>query len=125
MGDQLTFELAKKLKDVGFPQIWPKPDFLEIKDAMEVDKIYSKYPQEFDPYRPSLSELIEACGDGLHSLRKGSWMGNGVWVASKDQWNKEENVSIPMHPFVGSGSTPEEAVANLWLELNKKDGPTS
>jgi hypothetical protein len=67
---------------------------------------------------PSLSELVEACpkiiknhnGDlFLFSL---DWGSN--WQAGYS-WYDEE---YEQH---GLGSTPEEAVANLWLALNKKN----
>jgi len=62
---------------------------------------------------PTLSELIEACGGKFHYLSDSSCFKNleGItqkWVAhSKD------------HSRMGLGSTPEEAVAKLWLELDK------
>lgn len=59
---------------------------------------------------PSLSELIEACGDkikGLQTSIKGDIYG---WIA----WTKDVKLK-------GFGELPEEAVANLWLELNKNE----
>ena len=59
---------------------------------------------------PSLSELIEACGEGFEEL-----------VRFKDKnaigakWGAFTNPKI-----VSRGNTPEEAVARLWLGLNKK-----
>lgn len=52
---------------------------------------------------PTLSELIEACGDKFNTLERirTSWTAQG---------GGEE----------GYGGTPEEAVSNLWLALNKK-----
>lgn len=52
-----------------------------------------------------LSELIEACGGSFEYLKR--YKADGVWEAGG--LNGE-----------GEGSTPEIAVSNLWLSLNKK-----
>ena len=54
---------------------------------------------------PNLSELIKACGDDFISLEKKLPLG-GLWIAASEYWK-------------GDGSTPEEAVANLYLALQK------
>lgn len=91
----MNYELAKKLKDAGFPQ---------------------KYEEKNDngalPYTPTLSELIEACGyefGGLIQYHKEHK--TDYWEAYSYQGMESKTVR---------GDTPEEAVANLWLELNKK-----
>lgn len=90
----MTYELAKKLKDAGFP------GFIKgLTGKVEVWDIVSS--------KPSLSELIEACGDGFSSLSKVE-LGK-IYLASSDI-----NGSF-------NGPTPEEAVAKLWLKLNKHD----
>lgn len=65
---------------------------------------------------PILSELIEACGDkfinvGINPFpRPEKFMASGsIKEGKNDIFGKNE-----------FGQTPEEAVANLWLELNKK-----
>ena len=98
----MDYELAKKLKDAGFQQTWPKPDFVELHDAIKIQEIMDKY--EKDVYIPTLSELIEACGNRFDFLANNK---NGTWQASGGNINDQ------------TGQTPEEAVANLWLELNK------
>ncbi len=96
----MNYELAKKLKDAGFPQTdlskkkyIPNPDF-------------GGKPVE-GAYIPTLSELIEACmeKDFFHSL---TYLGEGEWEA--------EHGGIEP---VGIGNTPEEAVTNLWLKLHE------
>ena len=88
----ITYELAKKLKNAGFPQ--------------NIDYGNSFYEEGEEVASPSLSELIEVCGNKFSNLERGT---NGYW---KVQNNNE--------PFIRCiNSTPEEAVANLWLELNK------
>ena len=59
---------------------------------------------------PTLSELIEACGEGFYGLEK-TTDGTNMWEAQ----------TIKITPLVYLGKTPEEAVAKLWLELNKED----
>jgi hypothetical protein len=60
-----------------------------------------------DGVYPTLSELIEA----THG-----WVGeiNGEYIAGKDFINYTELTAY-------RGSTPEEAVAQLWLALNSKE----
>lgn len=92
----IPYELAKKLKDAGFPQ--------EMKDGSMLDDGLNN--EGYGPetaYDPTLSELIEACGESFVML---GHRGSG-WFS--------ESISN-----IGNGTTPEEAVANLWLELNKK-----
>lgn len=89
----MNYELAKKLKEAGFPKQLTKGLY---------------FPN--DVYLPTLSELIEACGEGFHNLEKFKikWMANGC------KYPDENNT------YLVEGSTPEEAVANLWLVLNKE-----
>jgi len=58
---------------------------------------------------PTLSELIEACGEGFAQIKKCDkyWR---CYVA--DETGEAE--------FYRDGTTPKEAVANLWLAQNKK-----
>ncbi len=60
---------------------------------------------------PSLSELIEECGEDFFQLTKGS----ACWYAEPDI-----ELQPPTVPQMVQGTTPEEAVARLWLSLNKK-----
>lgn len=94
----MNYELAKQLKDAGFPQVI---DFRsgEFHDGDE------------EISNPSLSELIEACGDNFelsNMIRGEANRKNGNWLVMKDSGYEQ------------IGHTPEEAVALLWLELNKK-----
>lgn len=119
----ITYELALKLKEAGFPQgdwgstgkYWSiydggasktKP---EIIDGSEVNFGF----MEDVAYIPTISELIEACGEGFDSLdrMKDFKTGNTFCWAT----NLYKTVG-----GVGGYSTPEEAVANLYLEINKK-----
>lgn len=97
----MTYELAKELKDAGFPQ---------GKISMELVRAFAYFKQE-PAYYPILEELIEACGDNLFSVGR---LRSGGWGAYSGMWGEEK-------PYA-SGLTSTEAVARLWLALNAKDG---
>lgn len=144
----ISYELAKKLKDAGCDQkvsefyyrrgyhtseafdngvsLGKKGEFslnfriehnpyprYRTADVKWNEADLAKLDQE-EVAAPSLSELIEACGHEFNHLKKvhGDWK----WEA----YYNGEDVRDDNHYFFGNGSTPEEAVANLWLELNKK-----
>lgn len=93
----IDYQLAKELKEAGF-----KSESFALINANTWQA-------------PTLSELIEACGEEFHSLNHDpelyvtSTSPNGEWIAYGSRCVKVR------------GKTPEEAVAKLWLELNKKD----
>lgn len=102
----MNYELAKKLKDAGFPQKSRIGSILTKNDAP---------PQTEDDYAypPTLSELIEACGDDFGFLQAANVPNIhkriiGGWAAGA--YGTDEPISVY--------ETPEEAVANLWLALN-------
>lgn len=104
----MNYELAKKLKDSGFPH---KCAMLGGEDGNDEYCFHRDwFEEEGFLCVPTLSELIDACGEKFYRLQIGpSLMGDrNVWYAYMD----EETGMI--------GDTPEEAVANLWLKLNKK-----
>lgn len=93
----MDYELALKLKNAGFPQ--------RAEDLInEVEFQGKKYTK---PTEPTLEELIEACGEEFGSL---TFQGGTCWVAVG--W-------INGKPYQEEGSTPLEAVANLWLCINR------
>jgi hypothetical protein len=94
---QMNYELALKLKEAGF-------DFGSTSGELLYDKKTDSYLRA-----PSLSDLIEACGDDF------------VWLVKETSaeelgWSALSEKDFPHQPS-GKGSTPEEAVANLWLAL--------
>lgn len=114
----MKYELAKRLKEAGFPQTIDRGDtyFSDSKEPClnELDKMGEETVlQENNPIRlPTLSELIEACGEKFAGLTYDKdfnnwhtqvWMPNGM---------KAESLNV--------SSTPEEAVALCWLALNEK-----
>lgn len=88
-------ELARLLKEKGFPQD-PSTETHAFWISMEDGKTYM----------PDLSELIRACGDDFYCVRRRP---NGDFQAQ----------SVNKDKVYAFGSTPEEAVASLWLELQK------
>ena len=95
----MTYKLAKKLKDAGFPQVYTNKGGRWVFD-FSVNRPFGE-----DCYAPSLSELIEACLEDrsyfnleLHGSR---------WHAMTIECS-------------GYGLTSEEAVAHLWIALRKE-----
>lgn len=95
----INYELAKKLRDAGFR--------FEFGNEVVLDTFPSNTSFE---RHPTLSELIEACEGGEFELKR------GVLTDNKNDWSAGINYKTN-RTF---GSTPEEAVANLWLALNSK-----
>lgn len=105
----ISYELAKDLKDAGFPQLYEQGEYIEDPNAPdgETDGAYS----------PSLEEVIEACSkiwlypsDNKLEFSLGlNWWGDSLgWHAGywNDDWTDGPS---------GLGKTPLEAVCNLWL----------
>lgn len=94
----MTYELAKELMLAGFPA--------KRANAKNHNDEVFPFPRKGSYYLfPTLSELIEACGNDLADMAQGSW----GWDATS--YGGE---------FRCKATTPEEAVARLWLALNKK-----
>jgi hypothetical protein len=98
----MKYDLAQQLRDAGFPQggkgSWVFPPGALL--ARANDRVYL----------PTLSDLMEACGDFFHALRhpaQGGWQAFSVI----DREGVMET---------GTGETPEEAVARVWLALRAK-----
>lgn len=105
---EINYELAKELKEAGFPS----PEPLEKKflsDEFKGDIVFGTEDDE-PVYLPTLSELIEACGEGLKELVRHERYWEALAIDPVD--------GIPIGYY--RGLTPEEAVARLWLALNKK-----
>lgn len=111
----MNYELAKQLKVAGFPLEWHRR-------RGKPDEIIS----------PTLSELIEACGEKFTSLSKVptsmiqpyKWTAVFVKFADSGQIFLEEvgvvhAVGDMIRHEEHGGDTPNEAVARLWLALNK------
>lgn len=141
----MNYELAKQLKDAGFPQeptyprmgmrppqmkiVWNDKDpitkegnwcqMVSTRKDLEKDKFWRVRDEAVYTLEelkaeklvakvPTLSELIEACGDDFKNLTKdGNWYTNLV-AGNEDYYESFDSI----------GDTPEEAVAKLWIKLN-------
>ena len=104
----MTYELAKKLKEVGFPFTEKVYDLVCQKTTE--GHSHNLHVKGCDlQFTPSLSELIDACGRKFHSLvqhEDGSWLAYTHIQGNKSSWEEGDTLLI--------------AVANLYLALNKK-----
>ncbi len=100
---RMIYSLAKELKEAGFPQggngSWVFPPEKII--ARSSDRVYA----------PTLSELMEGCGGNEKT---------GLWLQQESSptgiyWGSGRG--LDGQQICGSGSTPEEAIARLWLAL--------
>jgi hypothetical protein len=114
----LSEDFARKLKDAGFPQkgrtIKPQTDrdsWTEIRSAFREGRPITV--PTYDMFIPTLSELIEACDDDFVSLTK-------IGMNHSDLWRAESS-EITLH----EGSTPEEAVAKIWLSQHANGDATA
>jgi len=100
-------KLCKELKEAGFPQ----------DTQWKIDEVNCKYLQyekiNCDNWAcPTLSELIEACGEGLSAML----LVDDEWVVGRE--GMPFSYLSEKHPQ-SKGKTLEIAVANLYLEINK------
>lgn len=132
----MNYELAKELKDAGFPQgidfesIMPYAVAAEYALTHDANKkLAKKYEDSLDALKtfysddtkeyvrmPTLEELIEACGNEFIALTQkngASWVAGALVYANPSTKKMKE--------ILGRGDTPTDAVARLWLALNKKD----
>ncbi len=107
----MDYELCKKLKDARFPnsEDWKKGRLFGIGVCMVRDL------GEDLILVPTLSELIEACEWHFHSLHQAEGLYGTVWIATV-AWDSRKMLT---GDHFREGKTPEEAVARLWLALNK------
>jgi hypothetical protein len=112
----MDHELAKQLKDAGFPQMATGDGyFAEGESGFSLGEPY----QSRNVYYPTLEELIEACGQGFRALLYED--PTGLWTALAMTDYKPLRVELEeLHKTQarGSGSSPTEAVARLWLALH-------
>ncbi len=96
----MNYELAKELKQNGFdqgPENFQGTYFLDEELGGVV-------------YMPALPELIDACGKTFKKL----------WRHSNGSWSAHGGTKLEGDSIQKDGQTPEEAVARLWLAINKK-----
>ena len=105
----MKYETAKQLKDAGWPQVGPLHHDInpnELADSNSLESVDE----------PTLSELIEACGDEV-VLEHVNSEGLHPWTAGTfiDHDGEIEKAF--------TAETPEEAVAKLWLALHTSTSP--
>ena len=107
----LSFELAKELKEAG----WPQPEEIHFGEGVRLGSKLSGHC-----YSPSLSELIAGCVELLDGrFVHISISGDKCACCVARPW-------FTLHPEKDPGvkwfdaSRIEEAVARLWLELKRK-----
>lgn len=125
----MNYELALRLKEAGFPQglydftrDGEHYQFRETDDVPENNRtMWARYyTQEFlDKHIeelvliPTLSELIEECGERFR------WLVHEHSITTLNEWYASDGTNT-WKEDAHWGITPEEAVANLYLALNKK-----
>lgn len=108
----MNYELTKKLIDAKFP--FRDLDFGHLVDFEKLNKQFPNAPLEALVKFPTLSELIEACVESDKYEFRFELCDFDGWTANMDVGGDE------IIRAKGNYATPEEAVANLWLELKKK-----
>lgn len=119
----ISYELASRLKDAGFP--------FKMVGCHECDE--GRVMVDGDDgtiYLPTLSELIEACGEDFMLVMNhiSAEYIDRPWVAiSKRNYpdnGRDYNTDYPNFAWPekikARANTPEEAVSHLYLKLNKK-----
>jgi hypothetical protein len=107
----MNYELAKELKDAGFPQMgeW---GYRTYKNG-EVAKMnyHRSIPFKTDVRVPHLEELIAACGEDFDAL---FGRHSSIMEFDREHWRADATNRTGISV---SGSSPTEAVAKLWLAL--------
>jgi hypothetical protein len=128
MMNNMNYELALQLKEAGFPLIKTrKVRGLKPETESTTGEIITTEELNEAYLMPTLSELIEACGDKIVLHSPGSAdINEEYYIPSDEDWtahkqgldrNKFPDTYGTLRTF---GSTPEEALITLWLALNKK-----
>jgi hypothetical protein len=103
----MNYELAKKLKDAGFPQ----GEGAKYLTCHSYDSSDSCREDEHIAYAPTLSELIEACGENFSKLERKAFADS---ASNPYRWYVLSLIDL----LETEGTTPEEAVANLYIALH-------
>jgi len=111
----MTYELALALKNKGFPQelkdVVSENIYFDSNKEIVIGAFVESEVSEKMVKVPTLSELIEACGEEFKSVTRAyNAEGNVEWYA------EGEDITVPTNDQLGY-SSPEEAVARLWLAL--------
>ena len=107
----VSFNLAKRLKNAGFPQRFTG-GFAFNEQGLAIQLIGDRQWQAMDTHVsiPNLNELIKACGEKFGGLER-------FLDGTRNRFRAYTQVpNIPS----GYADTPEDAVARLWLLMNKQ-----
>lgn len=113
----ISYKLAKELKEAGFPQSLGGGDCYSTKGVITPTSVVFALKEILNEdfssfYAPTLSELIDQCGEGFTELCR---LGEG----GEFEWYTEE-FEGPLEYNRIYGSTAEESVAKLWLAIQKE-----
>lgn len=108
----LTYSKALELKNAGFPQIAKNYSGLAYKDETHFGTVLGFVPiDDENVYIPTLSELIEQCRKKCGNF---ALFDHGDSIVCGDYMPYEHDWIIR-----SEGSSLKEAVANLYIALNK------
>lgn len=109
----MKYELIQKLKDTGYPltEVDTTSNWCLTRDGVITFEDNTTYRI------PSLSELIEACGE---EVVLSNCKGDLKARECTESWLTEKWYGLSKVCHIAQGKTPEEAVAKLWIELNEK-----
>jgi hypothetical protein len=116
----LPFELAQELKSAGFSQstsaeaIFALTEHLRMRREHALQMWYGSkrkagLPVELEEeavFTPTLSELVTACGKPLQ-------------LGCDEVGNWKATAPVPDRQLVGEGETAEEALARLWILIQR------
>jgi hypothetical protein len=116
----LPFELAQELKSAGFSQstsaeaIFALTEHLRMRREQVLQMWYGSkrkagLPVELEEeavFTPTLSELVTACGKPL-------------LLGCDEAGNWKATAPVPGRQLVGEGETAEEALARLWILMQR------
>ncbi len=119
----IDYNLAKQLKDAGFPSEYKNYECKECGKPCEDSEVGTpcscgwngKVPIDIVFRAPTLEELIEACGETYKGYEFMLSYSIDQWFCNYFNDNFKKISNFPN----GIGKTPTEAVANLYLELHK------
>jgi hypothetical protein len=109
----MKYELAKQLKDAGFPQMcgvqWGMQRVPALREISAIDPSLSV---------PSIDELMQECGEPIQIIMIKA---NNIYPEKNEPktFLLYEAKKLDGSNKSGTGFSAQEAVATLWLELNK------
>jgi hypothetical protein len=113
---KIDYNLAKEMRDLGYEAFQDCPvwnDNLYLKKPTE-EHYRESWNHCLNAFEPKLEKLIEQCGDNFVSILK-LREGKGFRAQGNDYPDNYPDWGYSIH-----GKTALEAVARLWVELNKK-----